>query len=151
MTPPMPRRCRLMPWCPRRAKQWVNTKRGLVASCKWHFRVMDRLTRTNRTPEIIAANFPKECYAMVWKRGRTLTVYLTRLFCPLTREAQVYVLAHESVHVWLVQNFGLASSLAFDSIYRRPLHCLGHRSMMAFEVDQLYCQDDEPLSTPTVL
>jgi hypothetical protein len=58
-------------------------------------------------------------------------------FAENEQEKMVYILAHETVHWILNREFGLVTSLSFDILYKRPLHCLGHHSLMTYELNLL--------------
>ena len=109
--------------------------------CRWHFRVIDALTRNTEVPEIATMKIHQHgLYATIDPHNQVL--FVTDLFAEKPPEYQVFVLAHEQVHIWLRREFGRASSLAFDLIYKRPIQCLGFHSLLTWELNLLYGQSE---------
>jgi hypothetical protein len=140
--PPMPARCQAIFYCPRRARQWLLMVRGPVAACRWHFRVMDRLTRTRRVPEIVGVQRTNDPTAFATIDPRMRTLFVTRKFAEASLQYQVFVLSHEEIHIWLQREFGLATSLGFDLIYERSMHALSHHSIKTWTLNDLYLQNE---------
>src|SRR5439155_27383798 len=83
-------------------------------------------------------------------RARNL-LYLTQVFAEQDTEYQLFGLAHETVHLVLRRDFGGATALALDILYKRSLRCLRGHSMMTWELSALSAPDPaRPKSSPSM-
>ena len=112
--------------------------------CDPHFRLYNLMSRRWRrsepeAPEIRAVRTDVPALTGYLHTARDI-VYLTQVFAEKETEYQLFGLAHETVHLVIRQEFGAATSLALDILYRRSLRCLRGHSMMTWELSALSAQ-----------
>ena len=148
--PRMPRRCQgyvRIP-CPFHARHWSLTgtlgHSDFYAMCDPHFRYYNLMTRRWRKSDLVAPDI-ETVHTDVPKltgylhRAKNL-LYLTQVFAEQETEYQLFGLAHETVHLVLRRDFGGATALALDILYKRSLRCLRGHSMMTWELSALSAQ-----------
>ena len=113
--------------------------RSVAALCDEHFRALDRATRVPfwrrwKPPEVHGKRTEEHVLGEFFRDNR---LYVTQHFAALSPTQMVYVLVHETIHWWLVNEFGMMSSQAFDVFFEIPLHVLGGESWATWMLNTL--------------
>lgn len=117
----------------------------LFRVCDWHFRLLDRANRLHfwqRGPPKVKTMHTDRKFLFAAYDSKKDTIVLTQNFATLTTERMLFALAHEAVHRVITRDVGKMTSIAFDIIYQRPLHCLGHHTLQTYELNLMTRQSE---------